>query len=70
MRLPWPARYFEQLQGSAQDACLKGRITWDPERSSQFEGHPEGAWRCDLGRVFPYQADLGGGKTVRFEIMR
>ena len=52
-----------------QNACLKGRIPWDPERSSQFEGHPERArWR-DLSRVFPYQADLGGGKTVRFEIM-
>src|SRR5262249_40436741 len=29
-----PARGFEQLQGSAQDACLKGRITWGSERSS------------------------------------
>ena len=49
---------------------MKGRITWDPERPSQLEGYPEGAWWGDLDRVFPYQADLGGGQTVPFEIMR
>ena len=48
---------------------MKGRIAWRPERSSQFEGHPEGARWGDLDRMFPYQADLGSGKTVPFKIM-
>src|SRR5205807_2455985 len=65
-----PAGRFEQLQGSPQDTCLKGRVTWRPQWSSQFEGDPEGARWGDRGRMFPDQADLGGGKTVPFEIMR
>ena len=58
------------MQGSPQNTSLKGRIAWRPQWSSQFEGHPEGAWWGDLRCVFPYQADLGGGKTVPFKIMR
>src|SRR5262249_58546038 len=66
----WPAGCFKQLQGSSQDACLKGRITWCPQRSSQFEGDPEGAWWGNLDRMFSYQADLCRGQTVPFEIIR
>ena len=34
----WPAGRFEQLQGSPQDAGLKGGITWDTERSPNSKG--------------------------------
>jgi hypothetical protein len=49
---------------------LKGRVAWYAERPSEFEGHPQGARWLDLGRMFPYQADLGRGQPVSFEIMR
>ena len=67
---PPALRVVHDLQGSPPPAWLQGRSTWDPERPSEFEGHPEGAWWAALGRMVPSPTALGGGHTVPCKIMR